>query len=80
MLKIFICPQCYNFRIVSRKPDATCFHCGSSLNKCNLEYIEYMNMSEEERISFKEDYKKRMKLYKDKLDHMLQDKPLNDRT
>ena len=25
MLRIFICPKCYNYRIVSRKPDAICF-------------------------------------------------------
>ncbi len=70
MLRIYICPECYNFRMVSRKPDAICFHCGSVLEKCDLEYATYMNMTEEDRNSYKEDFKNRMKLYHEKMDDL----------
>lgn len=77
MLRIYICPECYNFRMVSRKPDAVCFHCGTTLNKCNLEYGDFMNMTVEDRTSYKEDYKKRMTLYQEKLDVILQENQIN---
>jgi ribosomal protein L37AE/L43A len=67
MLRIYICPKCYNFRMVSRKPDAICFHCGTTLEQCDLEYSAYMNMTEEERNTYKENFKKRMMLYSDKI-------------
>jgi len=56
MLRIYICPECYNFRMVSRKTDANCFHCGATLVKCDLDYSTFMNMSEAERITFKNNY------------------------
>lgn len=77
MLRIYICPKCYNFRMVSRKPDAICFHCGTALDKCDVEYIDFMNMTEEERNSYKENYIHRMKLYKEKMNTMLQDRDRN---
>ena len=60
--------------MVSRKPDAICFHCGSTLEKCELEYATYMNMTEVDRNIYKDNYKKRMLLYGDK---MLQAQPIN---
>ena len=73
MLRIYICPECYNFRMVSRKPDAVCFHCGTTLDKIELEYVEFMNMSEDERITYKDDYKNRVKLYSAKLNTLFHD-------
>lgn len=67
MIKIFICPKCYNFRMVSRKPRAECYHCDTMLVKTDIEYSTYMNMSEEERNTFKENYKNRMMAYNDKI-------------
>lgn len=80
MLRIYICPQCYNFRMVSRKPDAICFHCGTTLTQCKIDYSYYMNMTEEERNTYKLEYMNRMKLYKEKMDILLQDKLCKDRT
>jgi hypothetical protein len=60
--------------MVSRKPDAVCFHCGTVLDKCDLDYITYMNMTEEERIAFKENYKNRVKSYQEKMDTILLNK------
>jgi hypothetical protein len=74
MLRIYICPKCYNFRMVSRKPDAVCFHCGTILDKCELDYITYMNMTEAERSDYKQNYINRMKLYQEKLGALLQGK------
>lgn len=67
MLKIYICPNCYNFRMVSRKPDAICFHCGTVLEQCDLEYGNYMNMTEDERTVYKDNFKKRFIKYSEKL-------------
>lgn len=67
MIKIFICPNCYNFRMVSRKPSAECYHCDAILDKTEIEYSTYMNMSEEERNKFKENYRNRMMAYNEKL-------------
>lgn len=74
MLRIYICPKCYNFRMVSRKPDAICFHCGSTLDRCNVSYVDFMNMTEEDRNRFKEDYKNRIMTYKEKLETVFIDK------
>lgn len=77
MLRIYICPKCFNYRMVSRKPDAVCFHCGFALEKSEIEYVEFMNMTEEERNTYKENYKNRMQLYQDKMDQMLQEQKVN---
>lgn len=71
MLRIYICPKCYNFRIVSRKPDAICFHCGTVLQKSELDYAEFVDMTEEQRERYKEKFVKRMKLYEDKVNALL---------
>lgn len=57
MLKIYICPKCYNFRMVSRKPDAICLHCGTVLEQCHMDYRTYMNMTDTERSDYKNMYK-----------------------
>lgn len=72
MLRIFICPQCYNFRMVSRKKGAICFHCGVALEKTELNYSVYINMSLQERDDYREKYKKRMKHYYDELNGLFQ--------
>lgn len=69
MLKIFICPKCYNYRIVSRNPTAKCFHCGALLRESNIDYIEYTNMSGEQRSKYKDEFIKRMKLYNEKINN-----------
>ncbi len=66
MLKIYICPTCYNFRMVSRKPDAICFHCGTDLILTDIDYTDYINMTEEKRNAYKESFMNRMKLYNDR--------------
>ncbi len=71
MLRIYICPQCYNFRMVSRKPDAICFHCGTPLVKSDVEYSQYMEMTEVERNQCKEKFIARMKQYSSKIDSIL---------
>lgn len=74
MLRIFICPKCYNFRIVSRKPDAICFHCGSRLHKSDLDYVDYIDMSLQERLKYKEKLIERMKMIKDNIDNLYSEK------
>jgi hypothetical protein len=76
MLRIYICPQCYNFRMVSRKPYAICFHCGSRLEKSELEYDDYIEMTEKERHTYRVNYRKRLELYRMKLDGLLQEEPV----
>ncbi len=57
MLKIYICPNCFNFRMVSRKPDAICLHCGTILEQCSLDYPTYMSMTDLERNDYKNSLK-----------------------
>lgn len=59
MLKIYICMKCYNFRMVSRKTDAVCFHCGALLVQCDIDYGTFMNLTENERSKLKNIYKNR---------------------
>lgn len=74
MLRIYICPKCYNYRMVSRKPDAICFHCGAILKRCDLEYSDYMNMSETERDTYKKNFISRMNSYQDQMKDVLHSK------
>ncbi len=76
MLRIYICPNCYNFRMVSRKPDAICFHCGSILERCDVNYETYMNMTEEERQNMKNSYKARMTAYNNQMNKNYQNQQL----
>lgn len=78
MLRIYICPKCFNYRIVSRKPDATCFHCGATLHKSDIDYVEYIDMSEQERDKYKEKFINRMKMFQDKVDSILSEQKLNN--
>lgn len=61
MLKIFICPECYNIRMVSKRPNAVCLHCNEPLLACDLDYSEYILLNLEEREMYKEVYKEREK-------------------
>lgn len=69
MLRIYICPKCYNYRMVSKKPDAICFHCGNRLDKCEFEYRDFIDMSEEQRNLYKERYMNRMLAYQNKINN-----------
>lgn len=73
MIRIFICPKCYNFRMVSRRPDAICFHCGAKLEKTDIDYSKYIYMDEQERNTYRENYKKRILTYNEKLNKMFQE-------
>lgn len=61
MLKIFICPECYNIRMVSKRPNAICLHCNKPLLECDLDYSEYIMLSTEERELYKEVFKEKDK-------------------
>lgn len=61
MLKIFICPECYNIRMVSKKPNAVCLHCNRDLVECNITYLEYTKLSQNERESYKRVFKQELK-------------------
>lgn len=58
--------------MVSRKPDAICLHCGTRLDKCDVEYTDYIDMSEKQRDVYKEKYKQRIQLYFEKIDEVIQ--------
>lgn len=73
MLQIFICPKCFNYRIVSRKPEAFCFHCGVKLFNSGIGYNEYTEMSEKERERYKQRFINRMLRYQDKIASMFKE-------
>lgn len=76
MLTIFICPKCFNYRIVSRKPDATCFHCGAILFKSDIDFLDYVDMSEDERDKYKKRFIKRIKGYQERTNDILSEQEL----
>lgn len=53
MLKVYICPTCYNFRLVSKRSKAYCLHCNHSLVPCNMTYVTYSNLNDEERGQYR---------------------------
>lgn len=59
--------------MVSRKPAAICFHCGAKLEKTDLDYNDYIRMTEQDRSTYRENYKKRILKYHEKLNQMLQE-------
>ena len=59
VLRIFICPKCFNYRMVSRKTNAVCFHCGVELIESEITYSQYTSMTLEERDIYKEKLKRR---------------------
>jgi hypothetical protein len=56
--------------MVSRKPDAICFHCGTPLVRSDVEYSQYMDMTEVQRNEIKEKFIARMQQYNNKLDSL----------
>lgn len=61
MLKIYICPRCYNVRMVSKKPNAICLHCNEEMEQCDLTYDNYTNMNGSERKEYISLWKQRLK-------------------
>lgn len=75
MLRVYICPKCFNFRMVSKRPDAICLHCGNELDICDIAYIDYINMNQKKRNEFRENYKKRVMLYAERMNNSDNSKP-----
>ena len=73
MIRIFICPKCYNFRMVSRRPNAICFHCGAKLERTEIDYNKYVLMDQQDRNTYRENYKKRMLKYNEKYSKIFED-------
>lgn len=53
--------------MVSKKTDAVCLHCGNVLDICDIDYMDYINMTEKKRNEFRENYKKRVMFYTEKM-------------
>ena len=52
MLKIYICPRCYNIRMVSKKTNAVCLHCNQQLKQCDISYEKYTTLDDGERKEY----------------------------
>ena len=53
MMKVYICPECGWMRMVSRRKDVECHHCGfSQMALTNLTMVRFTEMDEAQR----EDY------------------------
>ena len=59
MLKIYICPKCYNVRMVSKKPNAICLHCDEELKQCDITYEKYTELDDGERQEYIELWKQK---------------------
>lgn len=60
MLKIYICPNCYNIRMVSKKTNAICLHCDQALKPCDISYDMYTKLDDKERQDYKDGFLKRL--------------------
>lgn len=60
MLKIYICPNCYNVRMVSKKTNAVCLHCDQELKACDISYDKYTKLDNEERQEYKMTWKQKL--------------------
>ncbi len=67
MINIYICPKCFNYRMVSRRPKPDCYHCSELLEKTDIEYEDYIYMTLEERDIYRQGYKKRVLKYRKEL-------------
>ncbi|MBR2045666.1 MAG: DNA-directed RNA polymerase subunit M [Agathobacter sp.] len=53
MVKVFICPECGDTRLASRRKVVECFGCGNEQMKpSNLTLKEFSNLSEEDRANY----------------------------
>ncbi len=49
MIRVFICPDCGRVRVASKFLEAECYQCGTPMAVCSPPYVEWVDLSEEER-------------------------------
>ena len=49
MIRVFVCPECGKIRVVSKFLKADCYQCGTPMEVCDISYMEWVELSPEER-------------------------------
>lgn len=52
MMKVYLCPECGVFRIVSRRKQVECLNCGAVMAPAKLDFLEYTELSPGEREAY----------------------------
>lgn len=47
MILVYVCPQCQEIRIVSRRKEVTCTVCGHGMELSGLTFLEWSEMTQE---------------------------------
>lgn len=52
MILVYVCPRCQDVRIVSRRKEVSCTACGSEMELSGLTFLEWSEMTLEERKEY----------------------------
>lgn len=52
MILVYVCPRCKDLRIVSRRKEVSCTTCGSEMGLSDLTFLEWSDMTQEERKEY----------------------------
>ena len=52
MILVYVCPACQSVRIASRRKDVECLHCDRQMVLSDLTFMEWSEMTPEEREAF----------------------------
>ena len=59
MIRVFICPACGKIRVVSKFLQADCYDCGTEMVICQVPYVDWVELTEEERENIRRGYVKK---------------------
>ena len=52
MILVYVCPNCQDMRIVSRRKEVSCTVCGHEMELSGLTFLEWSEMTQEERKEY----------------------------
>ena len=52
MILVYICPDCQEVRIVSRRKDVNCLECGKEMILSELSFLEWSQMNTSQRKAY----------------------------
>lgn len=52
MILVYVCPNCQDLRIVSRRKEVACTACGQEMELSSLTFLEWSEMTQDERKEY----------------------------
>ena len=62
MILVYVCPCCQSVRIASRRKDVFCTECGQEMELSDLTFLEWSEMSAEQRKTYGEQWCSKKKI------------------